>query len=652
MEHETLSAVGALSLVGVAGVGAQWLAWRLQLPAIVLMLAAGLLLGPAFGVLRPEEEIGPILTPLISLAVAIILFEGGLTLNIRAVRDTADGVRRLIVPGAVLGWLLSVLALHFVAGLTWESSWVFGGIMIVTGPTVIAPLLRQARLARRPAALLQWEAIVNDPLGALAAVLAFEIVLVIRTAETAGDAIRDLALGIALAVAVGFAFGRGVAWSFRNARVPEYMKVPVIFVAVLAAFALSDSLLHESGLLAVTIMGLVLANSRLASLQEVRRFKEHASVLLVSGVFILLAASFDVSALGMLDWRAPLFIVVVILVVRPASVMLSLLGTDIPQRERILVALTAPRGVVLMAVAGLFGQRLADAGVADGAEILPLAFILVAATVVIHGFSLKPLARALGLSRAVPGLMILGANRFTLALSEALTKAEVPVILTDTNHYRLSPARQAGVETWSGDILSEAADHRVELIRYNTLLAASDNEAHNTLVATDLAPEFGRENVWQLRRAREDSPRHALPASLGGRTPLGEKSLGELEAMMAEGWRVRVTKLTEEFTFDDWRARQPEALVFAVIGTAGLKILGPDEEVKTEDGTRLVALVPPDAAPPEDDDESEVEEREPLPEGSAAEEEAAEEAADADEELAQAEEEELSDTPSDADRRA
>ncbi|NDV01561.1 cation:proton antiporter [Pseudoroseicyclus tamaricis] len=648
MHGEGLTALGAIGLVGVAGVGAQWIAWRMQLPAIVLMLIVGLIFGPVLGVLNPQETIGDLSGPIISLAVAIILFEGGLTLNLRGLRDAASGVRRLIFPGAVLGWVLSVLALHYVAGLSWETSWVFGGIMIVTGPTVIAPLLRQARLARRPAALLQWEAIANDPLGALAAVLAFEIVLVARAAETAPAAIRDLVLGILLATGLGFAVGRGLAWSFRNARVPEYMKVPVIFVAVLGAFSLSDALLHESGLLTVTILGLVLANSRLASLQEVRRFKEHATVLLVSGVFILLAASFDVAALERLDWRAPLFVAVVILLVRPAAVFLSLLGTDIPQKERVLVAFTGPRGVVLMAVAGLFGERLTEAGVADGYDIIPLAFLLVAATVVIHGFSLKPLAQALGLSRAVPGLMILGANRFTLALSEALTKAEVPVILTDTNHYRLGPARQAGVETYSGDILSEAAEHRVELIRYNTLLAASDNEAHNTLVATDLAPEFGRENVWQLRRAREDSPRHALPASLGGRTPLGEKSLGELEGMMAEGWRARVTKLTEEFTFDDWRARQPEALVFAVINDDGLKILGPEDEVKSTDGTRLVALVPPDAAPAIEE-EKEAEEREPLPEGSADEEEAAEQAADAEAELEDAEQEAGA---SDAERRA
>ena len=181
-----LSPVEAIALVGVLGVGAQWLAFRLHLPAIVLMLLAGLVVGPGLGLFDPARDIGNLTGPLISMAVAIILFEGGLSLNLHGLRDAAVGVKRLVIVGAPVGWLASALALHYVAGLSWETSAVFGGIMIVTGPTVIAPLLRQARLARRPAALLQWEAIVNDPIGALAAVLAFEVVVVLRSAPGSG----------------------------------------------------------------------------------------------------------------------------------------------------------------------------------------------------------------------------------------------------------------------------------------------------------------------------------------------------------------------------------------------------------------------------------------------------------------------------------
>ena len=229
---------------------------------------------------------------------------------------------------------------------------------------MIAPLLRQAKLSHRPAALLRWEAIVNDPIGALAA---------------------------------GVAGGYGIAQAFRRGWVPEYMKVPVLFVVLFGVFAGSNALLHESGLLAVTIMGVWIANANLPSYEELRRFKEHATVLLVSGVFVLLAASIDLGSIMALDLRALAFITAIILLARPITVYLSLLGTKIPRTERTLVAFTGPRGVVLVAVAGLFGKRLVALGIADGAMMAPLAFGLVAVTVVLHGFTLTPVARALGL---------------------------------------------------------------------------------------------------------------------------------------------------------------------------------------------------------------------------------------------------------------
>ncbi|MEC7667682.1 MAG: cation:proton antiporter, partial [Pseudomonadota bacterium] len=273
-----LDPVTAIALVGALGIGSQWLAWRLRMPAIVLMLAAGLIVGPGLGLLDPSESFGDLLQPIVSIAVAIILFEGGLSLKFHELKDAAKGVRRLVIVGAPLGWLASALALHYVAGLSWSTSAVFGGIMIVTGPTVIAPLLRQARLRRRPAALLNWEAIVNDPVGALAAVLAFEVVLVLQTATGVGDAVWQLAVGIISASIIGVVAGWGLARAFSRGHVPEYMKVPLLFVSVIAVFTASDRILHEAGLLAVTLMGLFIANVELPSYTELRRFKEQATV--------------------------------------------------------------------------------------------------------------------------------------------------------------------------------------------------------------------------------------------------------------------------------------------------------------------------------------------------------------------------------------
>ncbi|CUH77219.1 cation:proton antiporter [Tropicibacter naphthalenivorans] len=589
-----LDPVLAFALVGALGVGSQWLAWRLRLPAIVLMLAAGLIVGPGLGVLDPGDQFGAMLQPMIAIAVAIILFEGGLTLNLRSLSDAAVGVRRLVVIGAPLGWLASASALHFVAGLSWEASAVFGGIMIVTGPTVIAPLLRQAKLSKRPAALLQWEAIVNDPVGALAAVLAFEVVVVLQTATGVGHAIQTLAIGILFAGAVGLAAGWALVKAFRGGYVPEYMKVPVLFVLLLAVFAITDSVLHESGLLAVTVMGLWIANAELPSFTELRRFKEQATVLLVSGVFILLAANMSMATLGTLDWRALAFVMAVVLVARPLPVLIALWFSNISWKERALVAMTGPRGVVLVAVAGLFGERLVELGIEDADRIAPLAFALVAATVVLHGFTLTPLARALGLTAATkPGVLILGGSRWSVGLAEAFKKMELPVLIADPNHAHLRAAREAGIETFFGDILSEVAEHRLDAAAFEKMICATDNDAYNTLVATDIAPEFGRENVYQVKRVRQTSSRHALPATLGGRKIGGDETYFEANARLAEGWEFRVTRLSEEFTLDDWRTQHPEAIPVADLGPNGtLRLLGPDETPKDATGTQIVSMTP------------------------------------------------------------
>ena len=372
------------------------------------------------------------------------------------------------------------------------------------------------------------------------------------------------------------------------------MKVPVLFAVLLGAFAATDYMLHESGLLTVTVMGIVMANAHLPSYTELRRFKEHATVLLVSGVFILLAANMDFETLGRLDWRAAVLIAVVVLLVRPLTVLTSLIGTNIPLKERLLVGLAGPRGVVLVAVAGLFGERLVANGVADAAFLTPFAFALVAVTVVLNGFFLAPLARAMGLAgKGTPGVIIAGGSQFATSLAEALQSLEVPVLITDTNRARLRSARDAGLPVFFGDVLSEAAEHGVEFMSYGRILAISDNDAYNTLVATDLAPEFGRENVFQLGRTKSDSKRHTLPPSLGGQVFGGGLTFLEIASKMAQGWDVRVTLLTDDFGKSDWQSQNPDGLPLGLYRSeGGLRLLAnaPEWDLKPE--TELIWLGP------------------------------------------------------------
>ncbi len=583
------------ALIGVLGVGSQWLAVRLHMPAIVFMLGAGLLAGPVFGVLHPADDFGDLLRPIIAVAVALILFEGGLTLNFHELRDAAPAVRRLCTVGAVLGWAFNTAAAHWVAGLSWTTAAVFGGILVVTGPTVIMPLLRQAKLGHRTASTLRWEAIVNDATGALFAVLAFEVVIAMQD-DHLGEAAGHLALGIAVATAVGYAAGRALTIAFRRGIVPEYMKAPVLFAAVLGVYAATDSVLHESGLLAVTVMGISMANARLPSLDELKRFKEHVTVLLVSGVFVILAATLEPAMLAQLDWRAAVFVAVIMLVARPLAILPSLMGTALSRSERLFVAWVAPRGVVAVAVSGFFGQRLMDIGVADGALLAPLAFAIVAVTVLVHGFTMRPLAQALGLtSTAPPGVILLGGNDWTVSLAGALREAHVPVLMVDRNLHRLGPARAEGVPTYYGELLSEAAEHAVELARYATLIAATDNDDYNALVCTDVGNEFGRDRVFQVGRHEISEGEGDLPASIGGRTLLHSgASLDLLRLRMARGWHLEVARLTDQFTYEDHVATQHEkAETVALIRGRDVLMAHAADRLSGRHGDTIISFTPP-----------------------------------------------------------
>ena len=407
----------------------------------MLLVAAGLLVGPVLGIVDPARDFGGLLRPFVHIAVALILFEGGLTLHYHEFRAAAAGVRRLVTVGAVLGFVFAALAARYVAGLPWPVALVLGAILVVTGPTVIVPLLRQARLARRPASFLKWEGIINDPTGAILAVLLFELFtrtgLGLPQAEggLAGQTglLREVLLSLGLALVVAVALGLGVGWAlrlaFRRGWVPSFLKPAVVFGSALLVFGLDNLVLEESGLVAATVLGIVIGNTRdVGGIREVRRFKEYLAVLLVSGIFVVLTASLRLEDLARLGWRELAFVLVMLAVVRPLTVTLATWGNHLTRQERLLVGWIAPRGVVAASVAGFFGPELARRGY-PGAELLvPLVFAMVLATVVLHGFSLPWLARRLGLGGAGEGsLLIVGASSWSLDLARTLQKADVPV---------------------------------------------------------------------------------------------------------------------------------------------------------------------------------------------------------------------------------
>jgi len=545
-----------IALIGTIGIGAQWIAWRTGLPAIALMLAAGIVAGPVTGVIRPAEDFGHLLEPAVSLAVAVILFEGGLSLNLRELRHAEGAVHRLVLLGVPIGWLLGTLACYYVAGLVWPVAILFAGILVVTGPTVVIPLLRQSSVAARPRAILKWEAIVNDPIGALCAVVTYEVLRQAGSGATVLQAAIELLIAAAVAGLFGFAVARALGWALPRGHVPEFLKAPVLLVAVIGTFVGSNAIQQETGLLAVTVMGIVLANMNLASLRDILSFKENMTIILVSGVFVLLSASLDLEVLRRFEWRFGLFLLALLFLVRPATVMLSLAGSRIPWRERLFIGWIAPRGIVAVAISGLFALRLDELGYGDGGTLVAISFAVVGATILAHGFSIGLAARWLGVTSAGGrGVLIVGASRWGLALADALRRLGVGVVVSDTSWQRLSPARAAGIPFFHGEILAESTEERLDFQRFGTLAAVTDNEAYNALVCSEFAPELGRDNVYQLGDAAGDDPR-SLPAALRGRA-MFRSGLGveDLARHHADGW-----------TFASREGAEPAALEAATRG--------------------------------------------------------------------------------------
>ncbi len=549
-----------IALIGFSGIASQWAAWRLRIPAIALLLVSGILLGPVSGILDPQESFGDLYRPMIALAVAIILFEGGLTLNFKEITETSTAVRRIILIGGPLVWLMSSLAAHYAAGLSWPTAIVLGAILVVTGPTVIMPLLRQAQLSPRPASLLRWEAIVNDPIGALFAVIAFEIYLVLHGAHDGATLVGLLIFGAAVAVGGGYLAGRTLAYCFVRGYVPEFLKAPIMLITVLAVYAISDVILEESGLLTVTVMGITIANSRIASLTEMRRFKETITVLLVSGLFIMLTASLDLTALQSLGWGALAFVVLILFVVRPIAIFVATTGSGLTFSEKALVSWIAPRGIVAVAVSGLFGASLTELGVVDGSKLTALTFTVVASTILLHGFTLSPMASLLGLKSAEkPGLLLIGGSQWTEALATKIKEMGLPVLIVDANWSHIRSARLADIPVHYGEVLSEDAHHHIVLNRYSHLIAATDNDPYNALVCTEFGPELGRGNVFQIGTHREENERQAVSFTIGGRSIFKPgRDYSELRKQMWMGWTFQCTTLSEEFNYEAYLASRGE----------------------------------------------------------------------------------------------
>jgi NhaP-type Na+/H+ or K+/H+ antiporter len=575
-----------------------WVAWWVRLPAILFLLLSGLVVGPGLGWLDPDQLLGDLLFPLVSLSVAVILFEGSMTLRFQDLRELGGTVRNLVTIGAAISWAVTSVIVHFVVGFDVKVALLFGAVVVVTGPTVIVPMLRTVRPNANISSVLRWEGIIIDPIGALLAVLAFNFYVSTEAenayASVAALFVQIVAVGSGLGIAAGFALGSVL----KRYLIPDYLRSPMTLLLVFVVFALAENLAHESGLLAVTVFGIALANRKGVEVDDILDFKESLSVLLIGGLFILLAARIEIGGLLQMGWSAFLVLGGVMFVSRPLAVFASSLGSNLTYRERLLIAWIGPRGIVCAAVAAIFAIKL-EAINSPGAELfVPLAFLVIIGTVVIQSLTAKPVAHWLGVRDPAPsGFLILGSNRVGRALASALAREKIRVIIADSHWYDLSQARMEGVETYFGNPVSEHADRYLDLSGIGNLLCITGTSNMDVLASLHFRTLTQRTYELPTVGESDRADKHRAAARLRGeRLFSAEITYEQFEQWLDGGAEIRATTLTEEFDIAAYRQTYGERFMslFVVEESGRLRVVTDQAELAADAGTKLISLIKPE----------------------------------------------------------
>lgn len=604
-----------LALVVLLAVVAQTLAWRIRVPSILLLLIVGFGLGQ---MVQPDEVLGrDVLFAGVSLAVGIILFEGASSLHVRDLRDVGRPVLRLCSVTPLIAWSLASGS-AWIVGVPWELALLVGAILVVTGPTVIGPILRTLRPTRRVASLLRWEGIVVDPLGAILAVLVFQGVVAGGREGTFQGLAGTLALTVVVAAGLAVSAALLIEVLFVRHVVPDHLQGVTCVAAAMATQTLSNEIQNESGLLTVTVLGVVLGNRRRLHLRHVAEFTEHLQVLLVGMLFVILAGRVSPSQLGDVAPQAAVFVALLVLVVRPVSVLIGLTRTDASRAERTLLAAMAPRGIVAAAVTSIFALELTHTAehasasgdsraetlerLAEGAQdLVPLVFLVIVVTVALYGLGVGRLAERLGLAKSAPqDVLFVGGEPWVVEAARRLKESGFDSLIVATDYRDLTDARNAGLRTVATNILSDYAVRDMDLAGIGRLIATTENDEANSTAAREFAHVLDRVNVFALLRsdvadaAHPEAERRKAPAGhLTARVPFSPAvTHDQLTERMKSGWRVTRTLLTEEFGPDDLnQVHGPEAVhLFAIRGTT-LEVV--TERTELTAGTAVLALVPP-----------------------------------------------------------
>ncbi len=509
--------IGGLIIIGVV---AQWIAWRLRVPAILPLILAGILIGPGWEwysghrLVNPrfDSEAGTGLFPgnllysFVSLSIGLILFEGGLTLRIKEIRGLADSILRLTTMGAFTTTVVAGLAAHFVMGLNWQIAFLFSTLIVVTGPTVIAPIMRQINVKRQVATVLKWESIVIDPVGAFLAVLFYNFIVAYYDPEaTVYKALIKFFQSGLVGIGLGFVVGHMLFLLISRRYVPKFLLNIVTLGSVVGAFLLSDSIAHESGLLTTVVMGAYLAYREVPFLDDILDFKESLTLLLISLLFILLSANMTVDQITLvLTQESLLVFLIVVFLARPLGVFWSLAGSDMSWRDKAFISWVGPRGIVAAGVASLFGIELAKEGVADAEYITPLVFLIVLGTVLLNATLAGFIARKLQVSLPKgSGVLIFGASEGARQLGLSLQESGRDVTLVTANRAESDIAEESGLISVVVPLDTEELDSHLDLTEIGYVLALTGNDEDNFYLLNNYRSREGIRGAFRLVTRKE-----------------------------------------------------------------------------------------------------------------------------------------------------
>ncbi|MDW5289213.1 sodium:proton antiporter [Formosa sp. PL04] len=519
-----------LELAGIIilGILAQWVAWKFKIPAILPLILIGLLVGPIAAEFFSEDGskwIEPIwngreglfpgesLFYFVSLAISIILFEGGLTLKLSEIKNVAPSITKLITLGSAVTFFGAAMAAHYTFYLSWEISFLFSGLIIVTGPTVITPILRNIPLPKDVSAVLKWEGILIDPIGALIAVLVFEFISVDAGGEFTKRAFIEFGKIVLFGFTFGFTFAHALNTIINRKWIPHYLLNVFALASVLGVFVLSDSFAHESGLLAVVVMGMVLGNSKSPYLKELLYFKESLSVLLISILFILLAANINISDLLLIyNWNTAVLFAIVVFIIRPIAVFISTYKSSLKLNEKLFISWVGPRGIVAAGIASLFGLKLAKSGIQDAEYITPLVFMIVLGTVLLNATTARLFAKLVGVFlKKSEGILIVGASKLSRLIGHYLEENGRHVVLIDSNQENIKKCHELGLEAINTNIYSDTLMDNIELNDVGFLMALTASADINKYAINKFGEQFGENGSFRLLTADEISNSDKIP---------------------------------------------------------------------------------------------------------------------------------------------